>query len=237
MDSAICCWLAHHMRCVLITALGILVEPEVNRNLVIVSGAGGGHGGIHRGRGFGGQQRREGRGGAAGHGAFGRHQFHVGCHRGQHGAAVAVRVGREHQARREGLHHMVQLVEVLAHQRVGGRRGAIGNAGVHAAQPQQGVFKVVLAQDQHRALGRQAPVQQPLADAARGVERLRERDMAPVARGAVGVPRAAREQRLPGARLRPVHQPVGDAAWERRTGPAAHSGNARRCRRRAAWRG
>jgi hypothetical protein len=34
----ICCWLAHHMRCVLITALGSLVEPEVKRNMVMVSG-------------------------------------------------------------------------------------------------------------------------------------------------------------------------------------------------------
>ena len=38
IDWRICCWLAHHMRCVLITALGSLVEPEVNRNLVMVSG-------------------------------------------------------------------------------------------------------------------------------------------------------------------------------------------------------
>jgi hypothetical protein len=38
IDCRICCWLAHHMRCVLITALGSLVEPEVNRNLVMVSG-------------------------------------------------------------------------------------------------------------------------------------------------------------------------------------------------------
>ena len=34
----ICCWLAHSMRCVLITPLGSLVEPEVNRNLAMVSG-------------------------------------------------------------------------------------------------------------------------------------------------------------------------------------------------------
>ncbi|MNS90382.1 hypothetical protein D3C72_1244320 [compost metagenome] len=38
IDWRSCCWLAHHMRCVLITALGILVEPEVKRNLVMVSG-------------------------------------------------------------------------------------------------------------------------------------------------------------------------------------------------------
>ena len=37
-DCAIICWLAHSMRWVLITALGCLVEPEVNRNLAIVSG-------------------------------------------------------------------------------------------------------------------------------------------------------------------------------------------------------
>ena len=31
-------WFEHHMRCVLITAFGSPVEPEVNRNLAIVSG-------------------------------------------------------------------------------------------------------------------------------------------------------------------------------------------------------
>jgi hypothetical protein len=31
-------WFAHHMRCVLITAFGAPVEPEVKRNLAIVSG-------------------------------------------------------------------------------------------------------------------------------------------------------------------------------------------------------
>src|SRR5262245_21462014 len=31
-------WFEHHMRCVLITALGVPVEPEVNRNLTMVSG-------------------------------------------------------------------------------------------------------------------------------------------------------------------------------------------------------
>ncbi len=34
----IICWFAHSMRCVLITPFGSLVEPEVNRNLAIVSG-------------------------------------------------------------------------------------------------------------------------------------------------------------------------------------------------------
>ena len=38
IDWRICCWLAHHMPWVLITALGSLVEPEVKRNLVMVSG-------------------------------------------------------------------------------------------------------------------------------------------------------------------------------------------------------
>ena len=31
-------WFEHHMRCVLITAFGVPVEPEVNRNLATVSG-------------------------------------------------------------------------------------------------------------------------------------------------------------------------------------------------------
>jgi hypothetical protein len=38
IDWRICCWLAHHMRWVLMTALGSLVEPEVNRNLTMLSG-------------------------------------------------------------------------------------------------------------------------------------------------------------------------------------------------------
>src|SRR5207245_11444709 len=31
-------WFEHHMRCVLITAFGVPVEPEVNRNLAMVWG-------------------------------------------------------------------------------------------------------------------------------------------------------------------------------------------------------
>ncbi len=38
IDSHICCWFAHHMRCVLMTACGSRVEPDVNRNFTIVSG-------------------------------------------------------------------------------------------------------------------------------------------------------------------------------------------------------
>jgi hypothetical protein len=34
----IICWFAHSMRCVLMTPLGSFVDPEVNRNLAIVSG-------------------------------------------------------------------------------------------------------------------------------------------------------------------------------------------------------
>src|SRR5262249_58228137 len=33
-----CSWFAHHIRWVLITALGAPVEPDVNRNLTMVSG-------------------------------------------------------------------------------------------------------------------------------------------------------------------------------------------------------
>jgi hypothetical protein len=38
IDWRICCWLAHHIPWVLMTALGSLVEPEVNRNFAIVWG-------------------------------------------------------------------------------------------------------------------------------------------------------------------------------------------------------
>jgi hypothetical protein len=63
---AICCWLAHHMPWVLITALGSLVEPLVNRNLAMVSGPvacmAASTAGVVRG-----QQVGKGRAGATGH--------------------------------------------------------------------------------------------------------------------------------------------------------------------------
>jgi len=38
LDCTICCWLEQIMRWVLMTALGSLVEPLVNKNFAIVSG-------------------------------------------------------------------------------------------------------------------------------------------------------------------------------------------------------
>ncbi len=100
--------------------LGHLGRPRGEEELGDGVRPGGGHRGVHGGRGLGGQQRGERGGVAARHGAFGGDQFHAVTQRGEHGAAVAQRVAGKHQARRQRLHHVVQLVEVLADQRVGG---------------------------------------------------------------------------------------------------------------------
>ena len=73
------------------------------------------------------------------------------------------------------------------------------------------MLQIVLAQDQHRALGRQTPIQQTLTNAARGVQRLGKAHVLPVAAAAIGVFRPASEKGLVRALLGPVHQAVGEA--------------------------
>jgi hypothetical protein len=157
----------------LITALGILVEPEVKRNLVMVSGpvariaasmagvagvaasCAEGVAGAAFERGL-----RPARPRCAGHGHF-------------DGTAVTRGIGGEHQARRQRVQHVAQLLEVLAHQRVGRRHRAVRHAGIEAAEREQRVLDAVLAEDRDRALGVQAAVEQRLPDAARLLQGLR----------------------------------------------------------------
>jgi hypothetical protein len=91
----------------------------------------------------------------------------------------------------------------------------VRDAGVQAAQRQQRVLDGVLAQDGHRPLGRQAAIQQRLADAARRLQRLRVRHAAPVAGAAVGQPLAPGDEGAIGRRGGPVQQVVGHAPGAR----------------------
>ena len=137
-----------------------------------------------------------------------QHHLHVGGHHGLNGAGKPRPVGREHQAGREGVQHMAQLVEVLADQRIRRRDSAKRHARVHGAQGQFGVVQAVLAQDHQRPLGRQASVQQGLANAPGRVQGLCKAQVAPV----VTERRVAlRIQRGVGLALGPVKQAIGHA--------------------------
>jgi hypothetical protein len=164
----ICCWLAHHMRWVLITALGSLVEPLVNRNLAMVSGPVACMAASTPGSAPwpAGRQRRDCWRGT-GQLASGQHHFQVCADDSANRAAITRAIGGEHQARRHRLEHVAQLGEVGADQRVGGRGRHIGHTGHQAAQRQQRVLQVVFGQDDHRPFGTQSPVDQPLRDGAR----------------------------------------------------------------------
>ena len=175
------------------------------------AGAGGVHGRIHRRGGGGVAQALEGAGLAALQRALGEDHFDISRHGGRNGLAVARAIGGKHQARRQGVDDVAQLVVVLAHGGVGGRHRAVGHPGVHAAQRQQRVFDGVFAQHDHRALCVQAPVQQGLADAARGVERLGVGHVLPVTGFAATERLAARQKAVVGRGLGPVHQVVRHA--------------------------
>jgi hypothetical protein len=150
-------------------------------------------------------------GGAAFELAFGEDDFGVGRHHGLDGAGIARGVGGEHEAGRERLQHVAQLFEVLAHQGVGRRHGAIRHAGIEAAQGQQRVFDAVLAEDRDRAVRAQAAIEQGLADAARLLQRLGVAHALPIAGAAVGQPLAAGDEGALGRRFGPVRQAVGHA--------------------------
>ena len=67
-------------------------------------------------------------------------------------ACVSARVGGEDEARRRQLDDALELAEVLAHQRIGGRDRACRRADRHAGERQQAVLDRVARQDQQRPL-------------------------------------------------------------------------------------
>ena len=170
MHWRIICWLAHHMRWVVITPLGALVEPEVKRNLAIVSAPTCGMRGVQRRAGRVCEQARERARRAAFERAFGQHHRHVRRHRGLDRLRVGGRAG-EHQARRGRGEDVAQLAVVLRDQRVGRRDRHVGHAGPQRAQRQREVLEVVVGQDRPPAArptgrGRPAPGRPPARAAA-----------------------------------------------------------------------
>ena len=174
------------------------------------AGARGVHGGINLVGGRRGAQVGKGGGGAAVDVALVQHHFHAVVQGGLQRLAEACAVGGIDQARRQRADHVAQFVVVLAGGGIGGRNGAVGHTGVEAAQRHEGVFQAVLAEEDHWALGAQAPVQQGLADAACGLQCLAVAHMLPVTRATTRQRCTARHKAVVGGGFGPVHQEVGD---------------------------
>jgi hypothetical protein len=164
-------------------------------------------GGVHRGAGRRVLQPAEG-GGAAAVGARGD-ELGLRKRRARR-RAVGLGVRCEHQARSHALVQEAKPGVVLREQRVGRRHRHIRNADMRAGQRQQLVLEVVLRQDHHRPLSRQAAVQQGLADGAHVLQGL------PVAQRVPGADRRATRGTTPeehpvGRGRRPLRQPIGVA--------------------------
>ena len=182
--------------------------------------------GVDGGSGRRGQQFLERQRGAAVDAARGQHHRCVGRDGGGDGAAIGRGVGGEHQPRRQCGEDVLQLAVVLRDQRIRRRDRRIGHTGQHATEAEQQVLEVVVRQDGHRPLGRQAAVDQRLCNAARAVQRLGVADAPPVAT----VVALGRERAL-GRVFGPVQQAVGQAHGGRRA--RLRRTRSASCRRRA----
>ena len=164
----IICWFAHSMRCVLITPFGSLVEPDVNRNLAIVSGP---TLRVRRRR-----PRRSARSRAASSNGDRRRARRarpwprttgVSARHHRLDRLAVRRPAREHQARRQHAEDVAQLAVVLRDQRIRRRDRRERHAGEHRAEREQEVLDVVVGQDRDRPLGRELAIEQRLRDRAR----------------------------------------------------------------------
>ena len=143
------------MRCVLITPFGAPVEPEVNRNLPIVSGptlraAPRRPPGPRGSRG----SRRAGRRGPSVGGLRAGDHLDVAADRprrcaGANGAPSLTKT----RPGRQDVEDALQLAEILGDQRIGRRHRRVGQAGDHRAEADQRVIDAVARQDRDRALG------------------------------------------------------------------------------------
>ncbi len=59
------------------------------------------------------------------------------------GLAVRGRISNINQSRRKQAEDVAQFAEIRGNERIGGRDGSEGDAGVHCAEPEQGLFDVV----------------------------------------------------------------------------------------------
>ena len=167
-------WFEHHMRWVLITPLGMPVEPEVNRNLAMVSGPTCAWAASTAAVGARSSRSANSVVGRLGIGLRVTSSSSVRRHHRLDGAAVGLAVGREHEARREQVDDEAQLAEVARDQRIGGRDRRVGDADIDGGKPEQRVLEVVAGEDRDRPLGRKLAREQRGADAAHLLEGLRD---------------------------------------------------------------
>ena len=117
--------------------------------------------------------------------AVAQHDFYIFRHTGFHRCAVAVGVHGHHHAGRERAHDVFEFVVVFADGGIRGRHRAMRDAHHHASQRHHGVFQAVFAEDQHGFVYAQTSVQQGLTYAPGCCQRLRIRQVFPVAGAAV----------------------------------------------------
>ena len=196
------------MRWVVVTPLGMPVEPDVNSTFATVPGPTLACAELHRSAGFYGQQIGEGRHLALSRWIAADDHLHVGRHHGLDGPLEGLAVGSEHKTRRQKVEDVAQLAVVLGDEGVGGRDRHVGDADVHGGKADEGVLDVVAGQDGDRPLRREPAGEQRLADAPRLVQRRGVGEIAPAARRI-----ALGEQHPVGRLCGPVFQPLGQPGW------------------------
>ncbi len=194
------------MRWVLITAFGVPVEPEVNRNFAMVSGpteakafATDSDFGSSRDRA---ERNRLTVGIAADD--FGRMQRLDRRQRRRERFCA----GHIDRAGIEQLDHALELVEIARHQRIGRRDRRRRHAGMHRRQREQRMIDAVVGENDQWAFGAQPLRQHPAGGRAHLPQRVLVRHRGP---RRVGVGALAEKNTLRRC-LRPMLQPVADAA-------------------------
>ena len=213
------------MRWVLITAFGVPVEPEVNRNLAMVSGPT--------------AAKAFATASLSGVAAIDRNE--IAAPPSASPVTMTARVQRldRRQRRRErfcaghvdraGIEqpdHAPELVEIPRHQRIGRRDRRRRHAGMHRRQREQRVIDAVVGENHQRTLRAQALRQNPAGHRAHLPQRVAVGDRRPRRVGLGALAEKNLLRRLP----RPMLQPVADAARMRLA--AARWISARWCRRR-----
>ena len=165
------------------TAFGVPVEPEVNRNFAMVSGvtwrcAAATPASSSRADQVGEQRRL-----AVAQRVTRHHQLDTVRHRRIKRARERQPVIGEYQAGREQVDNGAQFSEIARQQRIGRRDRRIGNADIHRRQRQQRMLDVVAGDDRDRLVGGQPAPQQRGADAPGQRQHLRVAQRAPAAFG------------------------------------------------------
>ena len=166
MPQRIIDWLAHSMRCVLITPFGWPVEPEVNRIFAMVSGptlacaASTAAVGVVAARSANSVALRFG-------GGLAVTAISTSC--GTVAAMARAKASPLAAKTRPGVRMstmVLSLLEILRQQRIRHRDRRVRNADMHGREAEQRVLDVVARQDRDRPLGRQIALQQRCRDGA-----------------------------------------------------------------------